>query len=181
MSQQIITQAFENFQKALDHLKSEYGKLQTGRANAALVENLMVESYGIRMPLKGMASISIPEFRQIVIQPWNRGQISEIEKAIREANIGLNPQNDGVLIRLILSPPTEERRKELVKLVHRYAEDARIAVRNARHEALNELKALKLSEDEQNGKESVLQKKVEEMNKQIEETAKKKEQDVMTV
>ncbi len=173
--------AFARFQQTLEHLQEEYAKIQTGRANAALVENILVESYGAKMPLKGVASISIPEFHQIVIQPWDRSQIQAVEKAIRESNLGLNPQNDGILVRLNLPPLTEERRKDLVKLVHRSAEDARIAVRNARHEAMGQLKALELSEDDQKAREQGLQKQVDEFNKKIEEAAKKKEQDVMTV
>lgn len=173
------------FQTALDHLRQEYAKIQTGRANAALVENIMVDSYGSKMPLKSLANISIPEAKQIVIQPWDRSQISSIEKAIIEANIGLAPQNDGILIRLNLPPLTEERRKELVKTVHKYAEDARIAVRNARHETLNHYKEMQksgdISEDDLKGKEKNIQEKVDEFNKKIEETAKKKEGDVMTV
>lgn len=181
MSHLILQQAIEKFQKTLDHLHQEFGKLQTGRASAALVENLMVESYGTKMPLKAVASISIPEPTQIAIQPWNRDQLVDIEKAIREANLGLNPQNNGVLIRLNIPPLTEERRKELVKLVHRYAEEARISIRNARQEAMTELKKTELSEDEMHGKEAGLQKQVEEFNKKIEEASKKKEVDVMTV
>ncbi len=181
MSQQILLAAFDHFQKTFDHLHQEYGKLQTGRANAAIVENIQVETYGTRMPLKGLANISIPESHQIVIQPWDRSQIQAVEKAIRDANIGLNPQNDGIVVRLNLPPLTEERRKDLVKLVHRYAEEARITVRNARHEAMAQVKALELSEDVQKSMEDAVQKKVEEFNKKIEEAAKKKEQDVMTI
>lgn len=181
MSQHVLTQAFEKFQKSLDHLQVEFSKLQTGRANAALVEGLMVETYGTKMPLKGLASIAVPEFNQIMIQPWDRSQLQAIEKSIRDANVGLNPQNDGVVIRLVVPALTEERRKELVKLVNRTAEETRIAVRNARHEALSELKKLELPEDDLKGKENLLQKQVDEFNKKIEEAAKKKEQDVMTV
>jgi len=181
----MIDQAKQKMQDAFDHLHTEYSKLQTGRANAALVESLMVESYGSKMPLKGLANISVPESNQIVIQAWNRDQLTSIEKAIRESTLGLNPQNDGVVIRLILPPLTEERRKDLVKLVHKYAEDARISVRNARHETLHDLKEQQknkeISEDELVGKEKELQKVVDDYNEKIEEAAKHKEKDVMTV
>ena len=137
------------------------------------------------MPLKGIASISIPESNQIAIQPWNRDQLPNIEKAIVNANLGLNPQNDGTIIRLILPPLTEDRRKELVKLVHQYAEDARISIRNARHEALGKLKDMEkgkeIGEDELAIREKELQNTVDEFNKKVEEDAKKKEEDVMTV
>jgi len=185
MPDQIIQEAKSKMQNAEDHLHEEYAKLQTGRANAALVENVMVESYGSMTPLKGVASISIPENNQIAIQPWNRDQLPNVEKAITNANLGLNPQNDGIIIRLIIPPLTEERRKELVKFVHQYAEDARISLRNARHEALNSLKAMEkekqIGEDELAGKEKDLQNIVDDFNQKIEELAKHKEQDVMTV
>lgn len=185
MKDQILQEAEKKFKDALDHLHGEYAKLQTGRANAALIEAVMVDSYGSPMPLKGLASISIPESNQIAIQPWDRNQVNAIEKAIVEADLGMNPQNDGVVIRLIIPPLTEDRRKELVKLVHKNAEDSRISIRNARHEALHEWKGMEkekeISEDELKGYEKSLQEKVDEYNKQIEEAAKHKEQDVMTV
>src|SRR3989338_5885181 len=173
---QPLQQAIEKFQKTFDHLQQEFSKLQTGRANAAVVEHVMVESDGAKMPLKAVASISIPESNQIAIQPWNRDQLVDIERAIKEANIGLNPQNNGVLIRLVIPALTEERRKELVKLVHHYAEDARISIRNARQEAMAEFKKAELSEDELHGKEAGLQKQVDEFNKKVDEASKKKEQ-----
>jgi ribosome recycling factor len=182
---QTLQEAKDKFQKALDYLHEEYGKLQTGRANAALVENITVEVFGATMPLKGIANISIPESNQIAIQPWNRDHLPNVEKAITNAHLGLNPQNDGNFIRLILPPMTEERRKELVKLVHKYSEDARVSVRNARHEALTKLKNMEkekeISEDELATKERDLQKIVDEYNAKIEEAAKHKEADIMSV
>lgn len=181
MSDQILQEATQLIHKSLDHLHEEYAKFQTGRASASLVENLMVESFGAKMPLKGLASISVPEANQIVIQPWNRDQLVDIEKAVRESDLGLNPSNDGVVIRLIIPPLTEERRKDLVKLVHKYAEDSKISIRNARHEALSDLKKLELSEDELKGKEKKIQVVVDEYNEKIEEAAKAKEKDIMTI
>ena len=185
MPNQTLDAAKAKMDKAFTYLHDEYAKLQTGRANAALVDGIMVESYGTQMPLRGVASVSIPESNQIVIQPWNRDQLVDIEKAIKSANIGLNPQNDGIVIRLILPPLTEERRRDIVKTVHKLAEEARISIRNARHEALSSLKSLErekqISEDEMVGKESDLQKVVDDFNKRVEDAAKKKETDVMTV
>jgi len=185
MTQQILNELNVKCVTALDHLKQEYGKIQTGRANAAIVENIMVDAYGSKMLLKALANISIPEPKQIMIQPYDRGTLSYIEKAIREANLGINPQNDGIVIRLILPPLTEERRKELVKVVHKLAEDARISLRNARHEAISQLKELEkekeISEDDLRGNEKIVQEKIDEFNKKVDELAKKKEQDVMTV
>jgi ribosome recycling factor len=185
MPQQTLSDLESKCQEAIDHLHSEYAKIQTGRASAALVENIMVDSYGTKTPLKGVAGITIPESKQIAIQPWSRDQLPNIEKAILEADIGITPQNDGVVIRLNLPPMTEERRVELVKAVHKYAEDARISIRNARHEAMDRLKTLEkdkeISEDELRLKEKEAQTKVDEFNQKIEEATKKKEEDVMTV
>ncbi|MFC1732593.1 ribosome recycling factor [candidate division KSB1 bacterium] len=185
MPQQTLSELNTKCQDALDHLHEEYTKIQTGRANAALVENVMVDSYGTKAPLKGVASISIPEPKQIAIQPWNRDQLPNIEKALIEADLGLTPQNDGVVIRLNLPPLTEERRKELVKLVTQYAETARISIRNARHDAVNHLKSLEkdkeISEDDLRAKEKEVQENVDGFNQKVEEASKKKEEDVMTV
>lgn len=172
-------------QGALTHLREEYSRFQTGRASVGLVDGLTVEVFGTSMPLKGVASLSTPEANQITIQPWNRDHLTAIEKAIRESNLGLNPSNDGLMIRLIIPPLTEERRKDLVKLVHRYAEDTRVSIRNTRHEALKKLEAMEknkeISEDELKGKEKVLQKEVDDFNLKVEEEAKRKEKDIMTV
>jgi ribosome recycling factor len=185
MPDSIINEAKTKMEDTIKYLLNEYAKLQTGRANAALVDGIMVESFGTMMPLKGLATISIPESNQIAIQPWNRDQLTNIEKAIVAANLGLNPQNNGTLIRLILPPLTEERRKELVKLVHKYAENARVSVRNTRHEALSQLKNMEkekeIGEDELANMEKQLQNIVDDFNKNIEEHADKKEKDVMTV
>jgi len=185
MSDQAISEAKQKMQDALDYLHEEYGKLQTGRASAALVEGLEVEVFGSTMPIKGVASISIPESNQIAIQPWNRDHLPNVEKAIAEANLGLNPSNDGNVIRLIIPPLTEDRRKDLVKLVHKYAEDSRVSIRNARHEAMKKMEGLEkekeISEDELKGKEKSLQTDVDEFNSKVEEAAKHKEKDIMTV
>ena len=185
MSDQIIDEAKGKMQNALNYLHEEYGKLQTGRANSALVESIEIEVFGSMMPLKGLASISIPESNQIAIQPWNRDHLPNIEKAIREGSLGLNPSNDGAMIRIILPPLTEERRKDLVKLLHKYAEDTRVSIRNARHEALKKLEGLEknkeISEDELSGREKALQKVVDDFNLKVEEDAKHKEKDIMTV
>ena len=185
MPNQILDDAKKKMESALGYLHEEYGKLQTGRANAGLVDGLNVEVFGSTMLLKGLANISIPESNQIAIQPWNRDHLPNIEKAINDANLGLNPTNDGVAIRLIIPPLTEERRRDIVKMVHKYSEDARVSVRNARHEALSKLKNMEkekaISEDELNSKEKAMQNIVDEFNKKIEEDSKQKEQDIMTI
>ena len=185
MPERTLSELNTKCQAAIDHLHEEYAKIQTGRATTALVENIMIESYGAKLPLKGMANISIPESKQIAIQPWNRDQLQNIEKAIIEADLGITPQNDGVVIRLNLPPLTGDRRKELAKLVNKYAEDARISIRNARHEAINYLKNLEkekeIGEDTLRGKEKEVQEKIDGFNQNIEDASKKKEEDVMTV
>jgi len=185
MTEQILQQFVAKGQAAVDHLHQEFAKIQTGRANPALVEGLMVESYGTKMPLKSLANITIPDAHSIAIQPWDRGQIANVEKAIRESSLGLNPMNNGLAIHLNLPPLTEERRKELVKVVGKYAEEAKITLRNARHEALDSLKELEknkeIGEDLLLTNEKEVQRHVDELNLQIEESAKKKEKEVMTV
>ncbi|MFA6521382.1 MAG: ribosome recycling factor [Candidatus Gracilibacteria bacterium] len=184
-TQPYIDTAFAAFQQTLAHLKSEYSRLQIGRASASLVEEIKVEAYGSFQPLKGMASISIPDPSTIQIQPWDRSVLNAIEKAIQAANLGLNPVNDGRVIRVPMPPLTEERRKELVKVVHQMEESAKIAVRTARGTAHGTFKTLEeaktISEDERRLAEKHLQEKVDSSNREIEELAKQKEKDIMTI
>ncbi len=183
--QSAISTAVSEFNKAIEHLKEEFSRLQIGRASSALVENVPVEVYGNTQPLKAVASITIPEPRTITIQPWDKGNLAAIEKGIVGIGIGLNPVNDGNFVRINIPPLTEERRKELTKKVGALAEDARIRVRNARTDAHNEFKKLKTSsditEDDWHDADKDLQKKVDDVNDKIAELAKNKEQDIMTI
>lgn len=185
MTQDVLRKAQESFDKSLQHLKDEYLGLQTGRASASLVENLKVESYGVTQPLKAVASISVPDARTISIQPWDRGLLGAIEKMILNSDLNLNPTNNGTSVILNIPALTEERRRDLVKVVGRLAEEARIAVRNARQEAMTTLKRLEhegeITEDDQNRAEKQLQEKVDAANTHIASTAKSKEEHVMTV
>jgi ribosome recycling factor len=180
-----VSTAEQDFKKALDHLGEEFGRLQVGRANPSLVENIPVDMYGSSQPIKALASISIPEPRSITIQPWDKSSLAAIEKGIVGVGIGLNPINDGSCVRINIPPLTEERRTELSKHVHKLAEEARIAVRNSRQDAHNHFKQLKadneITEDDLHGADKKLQVKVDEYNNKIDEIAKSKEQDVMTV
>jgi len=182
---QASTEANAEFDKAVHHLKEEFSRLQLGRANASLIEDLNVEAYGSGQPLKGVASISIPEPRAFMIQPWDKSMLGAIEKAITNSGLGLNPINDGGSIRINIPMLTEERRAELAKRVHKLAEDAKISIRNARQSAHNIFKKLKadsdITEDDLHSADSDLQKKVDEVNKNIDELAKSKESDVMTI
>ncbi|KKU79621.1 MAG: Ribosome-recycling factor [Candidatus Peregrinibacteria bacterium GW2011_GWA2_47_7] len=163
----------------------EFSRLQIGRASPALVEELKVESYGAMTPLKSVASISIPDPTVIQIQPWDRNVLNAIETAIRAANLGLNPVNDGRVIRVPMPPLTQERRKELVKVVHQMEEQAKIAIRTARGNAHGAFKTLKensaITEDDQRLAEKHLQEKVDKYNKDVEELSKKKDQEIMTI
>lgn len=177
-----LTQLQSSLTQTLDHLKSEFARLQTGRASAALVENASVLAYGQTQPLKALAGISIQDARTIVVQPWDKGTLGDIEKALQKVDLGTNPVNDGVVLRIVLPPLTEERRKTLVKVVHELAEEARISVRQLRQEVHTNVKKDKTkSEDEHFRMEKQVQEAVEKANGEIESLAKKKEQDVMTI
>ncbi len=173
------------FDKVLNHLKDEFAKLQIGRASAGLVEGLLVEAYGMTQPMKSLASISIPDARTIQIQPWDRALLGAIEKAIENSDIDIRPTNNGVCIILSIPMLTEERRRDLVKVVGRMSEEARISVRNARHEAMTSFKRMEhegeMSEDEQARNEKQLQECVEKVNAEIEDLAKKKEESILTL
>jgi len=180
----MIQDLSSQLQKVVDHLRSDFSGLHIGRANTALVDEISVQSYGAQMPLKATANISCPDSQTIRIEPWDKNIIGEIEKSIREADIG-NPQNMGQYILIPVPPMTEERRKQMVKRVNEMTEDARISVRNVRQDALKNVKAQKeakeISEDELGRFEKQIQEKVDEINKSIEEVSKKKEQDILTI
>jgi ribosome recycling factor len=137
----------ERMSKAVTHAKSEFAGIRTGRATPALVEKLPVEYYGSTVPLRQLASFSVPDARMLMITPFDKGSMSSIERAIQDSNLGLNPSNDGISIRLAFPPLTEERRKEFVKLVKGKAEDGRTAVRGARRDARKDLEALEKDGD----------------------------------
>lgn len=176
-----ISSAVSEFEKSLSHLAQEFAGLQTGRASAGLVESIQVEVYGSNQPLKNIAQIATPDARTIQITPFDKNVIGTLEKAIQESDIGLNPNNNGNSILLNIPPMTEERRKDVVKVVHKKSEEAKISIRNARHHALDQIKKEELSEDETKRAEKELQQKVDQYNGKIEESAKKKEHEVMTV
>lgn len=185
MLDQTIQAAKTELQAAIKHFESELAALQTGRANAALVTDLSVEAYGSFQPLKNIASVSVPDAQTIQIQPWDKGALASIEKAIQNSSLGLNPVNDGIVVRINIPPTTEERRKDLVKVVGKKAEECRIGIRHARQKAHDIIRKMKeekkVSEDEFFTYEGYLQKDVDEFNKKVEEIAKKKEQEILKV
>ena len=135
MFKQIVDSKKIDLESAIEHLNTEMGKIRTGRANPALVEGLIVDYYGTKTPLKQIASINAPEARLLVIQPWDKGALVYIESALRESDLGFNPNNDGQVVRINIPALTEERRKELVKLLNQRSEDGKISVRNIREES----------------------------------------------
>lgn len=185
MVKELITEKIPSFENAVEHFKDEVAKIRTGRANPGLVENLMVDYYGVKTPLKQIASIAIPEARQILIQPWDKGSLVQIEAAIRESDLGLNPGNDGLAIRIVLPSLNEERRHDFVKALNTRAEESRIAVRNIREEIWKNIQDLEksgdISEDDKFFGKDELQKIVDEYNQKLEEVRKKKEEEILTV
>ena len=168
---------------AVDALKHDFSGLRTGRASTALVDTIHVEVYGSNMPLSQVATVSVPEPRMLTVQVWDRSNVQPVEKAIRSANLGLNPITDGQLIRLPIPDLTEERRKELAKLVGQFSEKARIAVRNVRRDGMDHLKQdekkHEISEDERKRLEHEVQKLTDDTIKEIDELAEAKEREIL--
>ncbi|MDG5799318.1 ribosome recycling factor [Marinilabiliaceae bacterium ANBcel2] len=174
----------EKMDKAIEHLEREIGKVRAGKASPKILETVLVDYYGSMTPLSQVANINTPDARTIAVQPWEKSMIPVIEKAIMAANLGLNPDNNGEIIRINIPPLSEERRKELVKLVKKIGEDSRIGIRNARREAIDEFKQLKkkgLPEDVEKDAEEEVQKLTDDYSKKIEKIMEEKEKDIMTV
>ena len=175
----------DRMDRSVAALKEEFSGLRTGRANAGLLEPVRVEAYGSASPLTAVAAISVPEPRMISVSVWDKGMVVAVEKAIRNANLGLNPIVDGQTLRIPVPPLTEERRKDLVKLAGKYAEQQKISVRNVRRDANDDLKkaekAGEISQDEQKKMETDVQKDTDAAIKRIDEALKTKEQEIMQV
>jgi len=175
----------DRMDKAVEALRDEYQGLRTGRANSGLVEHVQVEAYGSTMPLNSVGAISVPEPRMITVSVWDKGMVGAVEKAIRSAGLGLNPMTDGTTVRIPIPALTEERRRDLAKLAGKYAETQRIAVRNVRREAMEELKKAEkdheLSEDERKKLETEVQTATDAAIKRIDDTLHHKEAEIMQV
>lgn len=185
MIDDIIKKQEGEFEKAVEFFKEEAAKIRTGRANTSLVDGLMVEYYGTKSPIKQIASVTVSDPRTITIAPWSRDSLVNIEKAIRESQLNLNPNNDGQVIRINIPPLNEERRKELVKFLNQKTEESRVVVRKIREDIWEEIQEMEKSgqiaqDDKFTGKDK-LQKVVDEYNQKIEEIRKKKEEEIMTV
>ena len=171
--------------KTLDALKADFGSLRAGRAHVSLLDGIMVEAYGSMTPLSQVGTVSVPDARTLSISVWDRSLAKSVEKAIMESDLGLNPSSDGQLIRIPIPPLSEERRKELSKVAGKYAEGAKVAVRNIRRDALDEIKKLKkdnlISEDEEKRFETEIQKLTDDATKKADELLSQKEKDIMQV
>ncbi|XOU94886.1 MAG: ribosome recycling factor [Candidatus Kerfeldbacteria bacterium] len=173
------------FEDAINYLKNELNQIRTGTANPSLVENIKVDYYGTLTPLNQLANISIPDPKSIVIQPWDKNIMKEIEKSIQQTDLGLNPVNEGEQLRIPIPPLTEERRKDLAKKVHEKTEDCKISIRNTREEIWKEIKEKKnngeISEDDMFNQQKELQKLIEEKNNLTKEIGEGKEKEVLTL
>ena len=182
---EIIADSKDKMAKAVEHLRDEFSRVRTGRATPALVEKMRVDYYGSEVPLQQLAGFTVPEPRVLVIQPYDKGAMSAIEKAIQQSDLGINPSNDGQVVRLVFPELTEERRKEMVKVVKHQAEEGRVAVRNVRRHARQELEALEkagdISRDELDRIEKDLEKATHEVVAEVDQLLTHKEHELLEV
>ena len=182
---EIKNDAKVRMEKSFEALKADFGGLRAGRAHASLLDGITVEAYGSPTPLSQVGTVSVPDARTLSVSVWDRGLAKAVEKAIRESDLGLNPVSDGQLIHIPIPPLSEERRKELVKVAGKYAEQGKVAVRNVRRDALDGIKKLtkdnEISEDEEKKYENEIQKLTDETIKKIEDEFDRKEKDIMQV
>jgi ribosome recycling factor len=180
-----LQKARQRMDGAIEALRREFAGVRTGKASPALLDTIRVDAYGSLLPLNQVGSVSAPEPRMLMVQPWDKSLIKATEKALRESDLGLNPSNDGSVIRIPIPPLTEERRKEYVKLLHKLTEEARVAVRNVRREANDEVKHRQkdegLSEDDVRREQAEVQKLTDQYIAKIEELMKHKEAEIMEV
>ena len=185
MVKDILKKSGERMSKAVEHVSAEFTKIRTGKASVALLEGIKVDYYGTPTPLNQVGTLSTPDSHTIAVQPWDKTLLPVIEKAILNSNLGLNPTNDGVIVRIPIPPLTEERRKELVKLVKKIAEEGKISIRNIRRDEIEQLKKSEkdehISEDERKNGESEMQKLTDKYIKEIDSLVEKKEKEIMEV
>jgi ribosome recycling factor len=181
----VISRYRDRMDKAVQALKDEFGSLRTGRASASLLDQVQVDAYGSSMPINQVGAVSVPEARMLMVAVWDRGLVVSVEKAIRNSGLGLNPIVDGQNLRIPIPPLTEERRKEIAKIASKYAEQQRVAVRNIRRDANDDLKKAEkdgaINQDEHKRLEGEVQKITDEAIKRIDEALKSKEQEIMHV
>ena len=180
-SDMILLEVTDKMDKAMENLIKRFTTVRAGRANPSSLDGVMVEYYGSMTPLKQLATIAVPEARQLLIKPFDKSSLGAIEKGILAANLGYTPGNDGETIRIIIPELTEERRKELAKQVKALAEDAKVSIRNIRHDGMEDLEKLELPEDEEENMKKEIQDLVNQYNKKIEDELKNKENELLTV
>lgn len=182
---EVLNKAEEKMGKTINSLKNEFAAIRAGRANPAVLDKVLVDYYGTPTPINQMAAVSVSEARVLVIQPWDKSLVKEIEKAIQASDIGINPTNDGSVIRLTFPQLTEDRRKEIVKDLKKYGEDAKVAVRSIRRDANDKLKAMKknseLTEDDLKNAEDKTQKLTDKFTKNIDQIVAEKEKEVLSI
>ncbi len=185
MTDETLLETIEKMEKAIEHVQGQFTTVRTGRANPALVEKLQVEYYGSKCPIQQLASFQVPEARTLVVKPHDRGSLADIEKAIRDSDLGLSPSNDGTVIRINFPALTEERRKEYVKVVKNMAEDGRVAIRNIRRDARKTLETAEkngdISKDELERAEKELEKVTHDQVETIDKAFARKEQELLEV
>jgi ribosome recycling factor len=183
MTDKLLSESESKMKKAVEALKRNLATIRTGRASPGLIEGLMVDYFGTSMPLNQLANISVPEARLLAVQPWDKQAISLVEKAILQANLGLNPSNDGTLIRIPIPPLTDERRQELVKMVQKRVEEGRVSIRNARRDSMDQARSLKkskeISEDQERRAGERLQKLTDDYVRRINDAGAAKEKDLI--
>ena len=181
MDNEVLNKTEEKMKKAVEVVEKHFATVRAGRANPSSLDGVMVSYYGVDTPLKQLATISVPEARQLQIKPFDRSCLSAIEKAIFESNLGYTPNNDGETIRIVIPALTEDRRVELTKQVKAMAEEGKVSIRNIRREAIEEIEKLELPEDIQKHDQNEIQNLVNEYNKKIDEKLKAKEEELLTV
>ena len=185
MTNEIIEQCGQKMEKSIESLKKDFTGIRTGKANPSILNGVTVEYYGSQMPINQIANVSAPDPQSIVIKPYDKSILKDIEKAVQVANLGFNPQNDGDLVRILVPKLTEQTRKELVKDAKKLAEDNKVAVRNVRREAMDQLKKLQkdsaISEDELKRYSDDVQKVTDKYIETIDKVSKEKEQDIMSI
>lgn len=185
MIKDILKGTTDKMHKAVDHVRSEFMKIRTGKATTNLLDGIKVDYFGTLTPLIQLGNISTPDYHTLTIQVWDKAAVPHVEKAILSANLGLNPNNDGTLIRIPIPALNEERRKEIVKLVKKFAEESKVAIRNIRRDGIEELKKKEkedhFSEDERKHAETEMQKLTDKYSKEVEELLSHKEKEIMEV
>lgn len=182
---EVLKKTEDKMQKSFDSLLNEFKAIRAGRANPAVLDKITIDYYGVPTPIVQMAAVNVPDARTLTIQPWDVSALSLIEKAINTSDLGINPQNDGKIIRLVFPPLTEERRKDISKDIHKMAEESKVAVRNIRRDAIEKLKALKkdavITEDDLKNAEKKVQDITDKFCKQIDSASESKQKEIMEI